>query len=324
MRKTLQALLREREVGLLALVALLTVLTGARAPAFLAPGNWRDILVNCAPVLVLACGLMPVILTGEIDISLGSLTGLLAGLVAVTASTAELAWPPALCLPLTLAAGLLIGLGTGALVTLGRVPSIIATLGLLTALRGVTIWVMGGNTIGDFPPALRWWGTGVLLGVPVMLWIAALVTALTGWILTRTALGRRLYALGSNPAAARLAGLSERNLKLFVFAWAGLLTAVATLMTVGKLGNIDTSLGRGLELLVVTCVVVGGVSISGGRGTLRGVALAVLLMVMIKTVLIFLNLGDEATKWERAIQGAFILFAVVLDRLSARRAGGLA
>lgn len=324
MRKVWQTLLREREAGLGLLVILLSAAAAARDPSFLAGGNLLDILVYCAPVLVIACGLMLVVVTGEIDISVGSLTGLLAGLLAVTASTAEMAWSPWLCVPLTLATGALTGLGTGALVTLGRVPSIIATLGLLTALRGVTILVMDGNQIGDFPDAVRWFGTGTLLGIPVVLWIAAAVTGLTGFIITRTRLGRRLFALGSNPAAARLAGLTERNLKLFVFAYTGLLTAVATLMTVGQLGNVDPSLGKGYELLVVTCVVVGGVSISGGRGKLRGVMLAVLLMVMIKTVLIFLKLGDEATKWERAIQGAFILTAVVLDHLAARRAGGRA
>lgn len=319
MNRILSALLRERETGLIALISLLTLAAAVRDPSFLSLQNWTDLLVNAAPVLVLACGLMPVIVTGEIDISIGSLTGLLAGLLGVMASTTQLGWNPWLASGIILVAGTLIGLGTGALVTLGRVPSIIATLGLLTALRGVMIWVMRGNQIGDFPQTIRWWGTGTVAGIPSLPILAALVAAATGWILVRTALGRHLFALGSNQAAARLAGLSERRLKLFVFAWCGLLTAIGTLMLVGKLGVVDASVGRGYELLVVTCAVVGGVSIRGGRGRLRGVALAVLLMVMIKTVLIFLKLGDEATKWERAIQGGLILVAVALDHLSERR-----
>lgn len=319
MNRILSALLRERETGLIALIVLLTLAAAARDPSFLSLQNWTDLLVNAAPVLVLACGMMPVIVTGEIDISIGSLTGLLAGLLGVMASTAQLGWNPWLASGIILVAGTLLGLGTGALVTLGRVPSIIATLGLLTALRGVMIWVMRGNQIGDFPDAIRWWGTGTVAGIPTLPWVAAVVAAGTGWLMVRTALGRHLFALGSNPPAARLAGLSERRLKLFVFAWCGLLTAIATLMLVGKLGVVDASVGRGYELLVVTCAVVGGVSIRGGRGRLRGVALAVLLMVMIKTVLIFLKLGDEATKWERAIQGGFILLAVAVDHLAERR-----
>lgn len=322
MRKFVAALLREREIGLLLLIVLLTLAAASRDTGFLAGQNWTDILVNAAPVMVVACGMMLVIVTGEIDISIGSLTGLLAGLLAVMSSTAQLHWPPAVAILVTLAAGTLIGLGTGSLVTFGKVPSIIATLGLLTALRGATIWVMKGNTIGDFPPAIRYFGTGKIAGVPSMLVIAVVVTAVTGWLIVQTAQGRRLFALGSNTPAARLAGLSERRLKLFVFAWAGFLTAVGTVMLTGKLGIVDPAVGRGYELLVVTCVVVGGVSISGGRGKLRGVVLAVILMVMIKTVLIFLKLGDEATKWERAIQGAFILLAVVLDHLAAKRSAG--
>lgn len=322
MPSVLQTLLRRREAGLLALIFLLALAATLRDGGFLSGQNLLDILVNAAPVMVVACGVMLVIVTGEIDISIGSLTGLLAGLLAVMGSVAQLHWPPALALGVTLAAGTLIGLGTGALVTLGRVPSIIATLGLLTALRGVTIWVMKGNTIGDFPPAIRFFGTGTVLGIPSMLVMALVVVAATGWIAMHTPLGRRLYALGSNPSAAVLAGLSERRLKLFVFAWAGFLTAVGAVMLTGKLGIVDPALGRGYELLVVTCVVVGGVSISGGSGKLRGVVLAVILMVMIKTVLIFLKLGDEATKWERAIQGGFILLAVVLDHLAARRSAG--
>lgn len=322
MGSRLTALLRERETGLISLIALLTFVAAWRDPAFLSGQNWRDILVNASPVMVLACGMMPVILTGEIDISVGSLTGLLAGLLGVMGSTAQLGWAPVATTFVILGGGLLAGLGTGALVTLARVPSILATLGLLTALRGVMIWVMRGNQIGDFPPAIRWWGTGTVMGVPVLVGVAGIVAAGTGWLLVCTPLGRRLFALGSNPGAARLAGLSETRLKLFVFGWCGFLTAVATMMLVGKLGVVDASVGRGYELLVVTCAVVGGVSIRGGRGRLRGVALAVLLMVMIKTVLIFLKLGDEATKWERAIQGGFILLAVVLDHLAERRSTG--
>ncbi len=325
MRRLMSALLREREAGLVALIGLLTLAAAGRDPSFLSVQNWRDILVNAAPVMVLACGMMPVIVTGEIDISVGSLTGLLAGLLGVMCSTAQWGWNPVPVTLLILAGGAVAGLGTGALVTFARVPSILATLGLLTALRGVMIWVMRGNQIGDFPPAIRWWGTGTILGLPVLVCVAGGVVAGTGWMAVQTPLGRRLFALGSNPDAARLVGLSEWRLKLFVFGWCGFLTAVATLMLVGKLGVVDASVGRGYELLVVTCAVVGGVSIRGGRGRLRGVVLAVLLMVMIKTVLVFLKLGDEATKWERAIQGGFILLAVVLDHLAERRsadAGG--
>ena len=133
----------------------------------------------------------------------------------------------------------------------------------------------------------------------------------------RTPRGRRLYAIGSNPAAARTAGLPVARLKLFAFTLTGLLTAIATLVSAPQLSVIESGAGVGFELLVVTAVVVGGTSIRGGSGTITGAALAVLLLGIVRTVLLYVfrarGLGDSATYWERAIQGAFILAAVVFD-----------
>jgi len=317
----LLVLARSREYGLLLLIALTVVTVSIKSPDFLDLGNLRDILEQAAPVVVIACGVMLVVLTGEIDISVGSLMGLLAALLALLASADRCAWHPAVAILFVLLAGAAVGACTGLMVTIGRVPSIIVTLGMLTALRGVTILTMGGENIKNFPAMVRFLGTGEVLGLPVDIGVAAAVVILTGFILVLTPLGRRIFALGSNPHASELIGLSERTIKLFVFAYTGFLTGVATLLAVGKLGNVAPSMGKGRELLVVTCVVVGGVSISGGRGKLRGVVLAVLLMVMMRTVLTFMEMGPEATKWERAIQGAFILLAVVVDHLASRHHG---
>ena len=315
MRKALLWLARERTCGLLALLVLTTLVVSVRNPGFLQPGNLLDILVQAAPVMIVACGVMMVIVCAEIDISVGSLMGLLAATLAVLASTDRLGLPPAAAVPAVLLAGTLVGLGTGALVTWAQVPSIIVTLGLLTALRGITVMVMQGEDIKAFPDGIRVFG----LSAGWTLGLTGLVIALTAVLLKLTPVGRRMYALGSSPHSAEMAGLSATRIKLFAFAYTGLLTAVATLIRVAKLGNVSKGLGTGLELLVVTCVVVGGVSISGGRGRLRGVLLAVVLLVMVRTVLTFMGLGPEATKWERAIQGAFILLAVVVDHLARPR-----
>ncbi len=136
-----------------------------------------------------------------------------------------------------------------------------------------------------------------------------------------TPLGRRIYATGSNLHAAHLAGLKTHRVKLFVFTFTGFLTAVATLVSVPRLSVIESGVGRGFELLVVTAVVVGGTSINGGRGSIAGSLLAVLLLGTVGTALIFLRLGESATYWERAIQGAFILLAVLADHLARRRGG---
>lgn len=313
------SVLRRREYGLLVLIFLVGLVVSLVDARFLEAQNLVDILVRSAPTAIVACGVMLVIVTGEIDISVGSLTGLLAACLGILVSGKE--WDLSLWLgvPATLLAGTLIGTATGLLVTVGKVPSIIATLGLLTALRSATVLVMGGQNIDGLPENLADAAKYGVLGVPLSLWAAAAVILVTAGIITYTPLGRRLYAVGSSSYAARMVGLSERRLKLFAFAYVGMLTAVATIVDVPRLPNIESTIGVGFELLVVTCVVVGGVSISGGRGSLWGVLLAVVLMTMIRPVLTFLDLGEAGEMWTKAIQGGFIILAVVVDSILSRR-----
>jgi ribose/xylose/arabinose/galactoside ABC-type transport system permease subunit len=141
----------------------------------------------------------------------------------------------------------------------------------------------------------------------------------TALVISHTPLGRRLFAVGSSAYAAKMSGLSQSRLKLFVFAYVGFLTALATIVDVPRLPKIEAGIGVGFELLVVTCVVVGGVSISGGRGTLWGVLLAVILLTMIRPVLTFLDIGESGEKWTKAIQGAFIISAVITDSVLSRQ-----
>ncbi|MGB0596128.1 MAG: ABC transporter permease [Rubripirellula sp.] len=310
-----------REASLIVLVGALSFLATLFDASFV-PANAIDILINSIPTMIISCGVMLVIITGEIDISVGSLLGLLAATLALLSSTAEpgLGIHPYLAITIVLTVGTLIGLGTGCLVVYGRVPSIIATLGLLIALDGAQDWVMGGGDIKHFPQELRNLGTGTT--IPINMILTILVVAGTGLLCHKTALGRRIYAVGSNPSAARLAGISVTTTKLFVFALTGMLTAIAAILWVAKLGNVSTSTGAGLELKVVTCVVVGGVSIRGGRGRILGVVLAVILITMIRTVLNFMDLGSEAVKWQRAIEGVMILVAVTSDHFTQRNQPG--
>jgi ribose/xylose/arabinose/galactoside ABC-type transport system permease subunit len=315
--RALAILIRNREAGLLLLIGILTLAASLVDPSFVA-ANWLDILINSVPALIIACGVMLVIVCGEIDISVGSLLGVLAAMLGLLCSTSApgMGLHPWLGIAVVLAAGGVVGLCTGCLVVFGRVPSIIVTLGLLIALDGAQDWMIGGGDIKNFPSQLRWLGTGGR--VPVDLCIAAGVVFATWIVCNRMAMGRRIYALGSNPASARLAGISEARTKLFAFTVTGLLTGLAAILWVAKFGNVSTSTGVGLELKVVTCVVVGGVAITGGRGRLAGVVLAVILITMIRTVLNFMDLGPEAVKWQRAIEGAMILLAVVTDHFGQR------
>jgi ribose/xylose/arabinose/galactoside ABC-type transport system permease subunit len=312
---------RQREWTIAALIALIVVVVAIVNADFLALDVARNIFVAAAPAAIVGCGLTFVIVTGEIDISVGSLMGLCAVAMGQLASPSYANLPVAGAIGLTLLLATAVGFINGLLVTVGRVPSIIVTLGMLTALRGATELLMAGRWITDLPAGLRFFGTGRIAGVPISIWIAAVVVILSFILARNTPLGRRIYAVGSSPSAARLAGLSPNRTKLFAFTLTGFLVGVATIVSVPQLSTIESGIGAGFELIVVTAVVVGGTSISGGKGTIIGTLLGVVLLGMVRTVLIFLKLGQEATYWERAIQGGFILVAVLIDHVSRRRGG---
>lgn len=315
----LPGLVRSREAGLLLMLAVTVAVVTLFNGSFLSPSNVADMLSACAPCVIIGCGVALVVVAGEIDISVGSLYGLLAALMGVLSSPTHAGQPLPVVVAAVLAVGLLVGVVNGVLVAMARVPSIIVTLGMLTILRGVTDVVLGGVWITDLPPDVRELGTAHPLGLSWAVWTAGLVCLVGAWFTTRTPLGRRLFAVGSNPEAARLAGLRVRLIKVVAFGAAGVLTSVAALVAVPQLSVIESGLGIGLELLVVTAVVVGGVSIRGGVGTLAGVALAALLLGIVRSVLVFLKLGSSAVYWERAVYGLFILGAVVVDHLARRR-----
>jgi len=307
---------REYCVALLLIVTLLGV--GLFNHSFLTGRNIKDDLIAAAPTVLVSCGLTFVIVMGEIDISMGASMGLLASLMGVLVSPSHCGLSVPVGVLITIAAGTAIGLLNGVMVAYARMPSIIVTLGMMTVLEGVNQMVLGGNWITDLPPGLRIIGTGSFCNVPFCVLTAIVVVIATMLLARQTSLGRRIYAAGSNPGSASLAGLPVAQLKLFVFALTGFLTAVATVVSVPRLSVIENGVGQGFELLAVTCVVVGGTSVSGGVGTVAGSVLAALLLTLIRPMLIFLKLGINATYWERAIQGAFILVAVLADHIARR------
>jgi ribose/xylose/arabinose/galactoside ABC-type transport system permease subunit len=263
-----------------------------------------------------------VILTGEIDISVGSLLGLLGVTLGILSSGEHFALPTPLVVIAILALGSIVGLANGLLITVGRVPSIIATLGTLSILRGLTDLLMSGQWIKDLPASMRFLGTGSLLHIPISLYTAAIIAALCLLLLHGTSLGLGIRAVGGNPEAVANAGLSAARTRIAVFTLTGLATAIACLVTVPQLSVIESGIGVGFELTVVTAVVVGGTSIRGGLGGITGTVIAVILLMTIRTALVFLDLGPMATYWERAIQGAFILAAVLMDHASRFRSMG--
>ena len=294
-------------------LALLFAVLAAIAPAFFQPANLRDLLVANAPVLVAAVGMTLVILARQIDISIGSqfaICGVAAGLLA----KAGLPMPFVTLGVIVLGAAL--GAVNGALVAFAGLPAIVVTLATMVLLREGLRWKTEGVWVEDLPARFQWFGLGQAGGRLAIVAASVLVFAVFAWGLRALAAGRAVYATGSDPEAARLVGIHPSRVVFGAFAFMGGLTGLAAVLTAIQFIDVQTSAGAGLEMKVIAAVVVGGVAISGGRGTLAGTLLGVALLGAIGPALTFL--GTQAY-WERALQGLVILLAVSTDALPARR-----
>jgi rhamnose transport system permease protein len=301
---------RELSVAL-AIVALGFILAAA-APGFFARDNLSDLFLANLPVLIVALGMTLVILTGQIDISVGSvfaLAGVAAGLLA------KAGLPMPLVAVVTCLLGAALGGINGALVAYVRIPSIVVSLATMVAWRDGLRWATDGAWIQDLPADFQWLGLSQSAYPLAVVAVAAVLASGLAWGLRHLAAGRAVYATGSNREAARLAGLPTALVTFAVFTIAGGLTGLAALLNSVRFNQIPSNAGLGLELKVIAAVVVGGTAISGGRGSVAGTVLGVILLGAIGPALTFIGVSAY---WERAIQGAIILTAVGVDALRAR------
>lgn len=305
-----------REFALACLLLLMVVAVSLANAGFLSVENLSQTLIEAAPIVIIACGATLLIVSGEIDISLGSQMAFNAAILGWLISRG---CPLAAAVAAVLLCGGLLGLSNGLLTARAGVPSILTTLATMSVLRGGTELIMGGEWFTDLPPALRYLGIGSVGGVPVPVLLAVICLAASWALFARTRLGRHLRAVGASPRSAFLAGISPQRVHLAAFAMTGALTAIATLVSVTQLSVIESGVGVGLELLVITCVVVGGTPIQGGSGSVVGSALAALLFVLLRKMLIYLKLGETAVYWERTIHGLLILAAVLAARAAPSR-----
>jgi rhamnose transport system permease protein len=303
---------RRREVTVAFAIAALALVLLASSPAFFSRDNIADIFLANMPVLIVAVGMTLIILTGQIDISVGSvfaICGVAAGLLA------KAGLPLVLVVAGACATGAALGALTGALVAFVRIPSIVATLATMVALRDGLRWATDGAWIQDLPSGFQWLGLGQR-SYPLMAGVVAFrLYALFAWGLRNTPAGRAVYATGSNRTAARLAGVHTSFATFAVYVLAGSLTGLAALLNASRFNQIPSNAGLGLELKVIAAVVVGGTSITGGRGSIAGTVLGVALLGMIGPALTFLGVSAY---WERAIQGGIILTAVAIDAFRVR------
>jgi rhamnose transport system permease protein len=288
---------------LLALLALLLLL----APAFFAPANLRDVAVANAMVQIIAVGMTLVILTGHVDVSVGATAGVCAVL---SATLAREGIPTPLAALAGILLGGLVGLVSGALVAFVRLPSIVVTLALLVILRDGLRWVTDGAWVSDLPRTFQWFGLGQAAGQTLLIGATAASVAGGVWLLQHTLLGRAIYATGSDAESARLSGLAPDRVVVLSFVACGLLTGLAAALNASRFAEVPGTAAGGLELKVIAAVIVGGASIAGGRGSLAGTVVGVALLGAIGTGLTFLGVSAY---WERALQGAIILAALLYD-----------
>jgi rhamnose transport system permease protein len=329
-RRFVDLVLRIRAFGIVAALVLLIVVTTAIQPRFLSRQELTFVLLDTTVFALLAVGQTMVVLTRNVDLSVGSVLGLAAFL-----SADLFGKHPGISIVVVFLTGLGIGVACGAvnglLTTVGRVPSLVVTLATLYIIRGLDIWIVGGGQVvaSSLPNAFLNIPQASIEGVPDLALVIAGVVAVAAYYLRSFRSGRELYAIGSNPEAARLAGIPMGRRVFGAFVLSGALAGIAGVLWAARYGTIDSTAGTSYELQVVAAVVVGGVAIFGGSGSVVGAALGALLLNTINSALYVLGISAF---WDQAIAGGLLLAAIALDRaislqliaaLRRRRLGGV-
>jgi erythritol transport system permease protein len=319
---------------LVVLVILLAVFS-SMSPAFLTAGNLTILVKHVALTAILAVGMTLVMLSGGIDLSVGSIAGL-AGMVAGGLIDRGLVLPDAgvvvylhtwMVVVAGLAVGALVGSLNGLLVAGLGIAPFIATLGALYVARGAALILSGGATFPNLAgrvdlgnTGFAWIGAGQMLGVPLPIWIMAIVALLGAFLAAQTPFGRHLYAVGGNERAARLAGVRVRQVKFAVYVLSGICAAVVGLIIAGQLGASHPATGETFELNAIAAAVLGGTSLSGGRGTISGTIVGAFVIGVLADGLVLLGVSEF---WQLVIKGLVIVLAVVLDQAQQRYAPAL-
>lgn len=304
---------RIRESGIVVVLVLFVAVTAGVQHRFLSASNIQFVLVNTVIFALLALGETMVVVSRNVDLSVGSVLGMSAYLSANLFGS-----HPGIPIPVVFLVGLGIGLGwgiiNGLVVAAGRVPSLVVTLASLYIIRGIDILIVGGGmvTANTLPGSFIDIPKETVLGIPYVAIAVALVVAVGAYYLRSFRSGRDLYAIGSNPDAARLAGIPIGKRVFMSFAVSGAIAGVAGVLWAAQYGTVDSTAGTGYELTVVTAVVVGGVAIFGGSGSAVGAALGALLLATINSALYVLG---SSSFWDQAIAGFLLIFAITLDRI---------
>jgi ribose transport system permease protein len=298
--------------GMVPVLVVICILFALLTPNFLTQNNMVNVVRQASINIVLAAGMTFVILTGGIDLAVGSVLGFTAVIAVVVSLIPGLDWA---AVPAALLAGALVGVLTGMTVAYIGLPPFIVTLGTYTAIRGAAYLAAGGTTVINSKIGFAWIGNGYVGPVPWLVIIALLTIAISAFILHSTVLGVHVYAVGGNPQAARLTGIPVPFVLIFVYGVSGLLSGLGGVMSASRLYSAQGQLGIGYELDAIAAVILGGTSFSGGIGTVFGTLIGALIIAVLNNGLTLMNVSFY---WQLVIKGAVIVLAVMLDKLRTR------
>jgi ribose transport system permease protein len=292
---------------------LICALLAASTDSFLYLANILNVLRQASLLFFIASGLTLVVLTGGLDLSVGANVALSA---CVAGTVIHQSGQPVLGILAALATGATIGLLNGVMVTALRIPSFIATYGMLWVLSGLTYWYMAGEVIHGFPPAFRQIGSGYLLGLPTPVYLLVIFLAIGTIFAQRTVWGQEIYAVGANPAAARLSGIPMARRLLLVYAMSGTMAGLASVIFLARLNSAEADIGENLTLPAIAAVLIGGTSLFGGVGSVFGTFVGALILTL---VLNGMNLLTVNASWQPLVTGVIVILAVWLDMKTRRR-----
>ena len=301
-------------MGILPVLILIVIVFSFIAPNFMTEANMLNITRQASINIVLAAGMTFVILTGGIDLSVGSILGVTAVMALVGSLNPALA---DLAVPIALLAGLGMGIFNGLLVAFAGLPPFIVTLGTYTALRGAAYLVADGTTVINSKISFSWIGNGYFGSIPWLVIIAFAVIAVCWFILRRTTLGTHIYAVGGNLQAARLTGIKVSLVLIFVYAASGLLSGLGGVMSASRLYSANGNLGVGYELDAIAAVILGGTSFVGGIGTITGTLIGALIIATLNNGMTLMGVSYF---WQLVIKGCVIIVAVLIDKYRTRKA----
>ena len=302
-----------RDLGILPVLVAIVLLFTFLTPNFMSTNNLVNILRQASINIVLAVGVTLVILTGGIDLSVGSILATTAVIGVMTSLNPSFQWGTVL---FPILAGLLMGLINGALVAYVKLPPFIATLGSMTTIRGLSYLIPDGTTIINNNLNFAWIGNNYLGPIPWLVIIALCVVVLTWFLLRKTILGVRIYAVGGNEQAARLTGIKVGFVLMFVYGMSGLLCGLGGVMTASRLYSASGLLGNGYELDAIAAVILGGTSVVGGIGSVLGTLFGALIMAVLNNGLTLMNVSFF---WQMVIRGIVIILAVTIDKFRTKR-----